>query len=395
MHSSLSDNKVPAFRLSGFYFFYFALMGALLPYWSLYLQDLQFDAATIGFLMGMVYFSRIFAPALWGYLADTTGQRIKIIRLGTLMTWLIFSLVLWNQSVVFIAVIMLSYSFFWNAILPQFEVVTLDHLAGKESRYSQIRLWGSVGFIIAVMGVGYALEVIDIRWLPYLLVAIMIGIWGFSLITPQKKQRDSISALQSAESFRKVISKPQVIAFFIVILLVQISHGPYYTFYSILMKSHGYSTTEVGWLWTLGVCAEIVLFIFMHQVISTFSLRAILLTSLLLCVTRWLVTAIWPEHLIFMLMSQLLHAATFGAIHTVGITLINLYFPSSMKGRGQALFSSIGFGVGGSIGAFLSGYLWDVAGATVTFMMASGAAMLGFLLAYVWIHPQKVQQKSV
>jgi hypothetical protein len=84
-------DAIPYKRLSGFYFFYFALLGAIIPYWSLYLESLAFDAITIGVLMSISHVTRVFAPSLWGYLADRTGKRLRIIRLGALATWIILS----------------------------------------------------------------------------------------------------------------------------------------------------------------------------------------------------------------------------------------------------------------------------------------------------------------
>lgn len=109
---------MPHVRLSGFYFFYFALLGTLVPYWTLWLQSLSFDAATIGWLMGILHVSRVLAPNLWGWLADRTGRRVHIVRFGALATWLIFILIFWQTSAVGIALVMAGFSFFWNAVLP-------------------------------------------------------------------------------------------------------------------------------------------------------------------------------------------------------------------------------------------------------------------------------------
>ncbi len=120
-------------RLSGFYFFYFSLLGALVPYWSLYLQSFDLDAASIGMLMSILMASRIIAPNIWGWLADKTGQRLAIVRAGSLVTCLIFIAIFWQDDVLGIALVMAGFSFFWNAVLPQFEVLTLAHLGVSQS----------------------------------------------------------------------------------------------------------------------------------------------------------------------------------------------------------------------------------------------------------------------
>ncbi len=382
-------------RLSGFYFFYFALLGAMIPYWSLYLKSFQFDAQTIGSLMALLHFSRIFAPNLWGWLADRSGRRVEIIRWGAFATWILFIAIFWQQSAVGIGLVMLAYSFFSNAVLPQFEVITLQQLGPDKNRYSQVRLWGSIGFILTVIGVGALLDWASIIWLPWIMLGLMLLIWVNTLLIPKPGQSD-IKQAQTAgrNEFWTLLFRPQVIAFFLIYFLVQFGHGAYYTFYSVLMVDVGFSQAEVGFLWAIGVIAEVVVFIFMHRLLQHWGIRLIMLISLMLCVMRWLLIGMTPENLILMLFAQTLHAATFGSLHAVGIALVHHYFTQQTHGQGQALFSSFGFGLGGASGAFVSGLIWGDYGPLVTFSVSAGASLVAIVLAYIWIYPEKVQQNN-
>lgn len=371
-------------RLSGFYFFYFSLLGALVPYWSLYLKSFGFDAETIGGLMAILMASRIVAPNLWGWLADRTGQRIRIVRYGSFITCLIFVFIFWQESALGIALVMLGFSFFWNAVLPQFEVLTLIHLGAKSELYSRIRLWGSIGFIITVLAIGWVLDIIDIRWLPWLMLGLMLLIWLSSLFVQGK----AVTRHSDESGFMQQLLRPQIIAFFVICLLIQFSHGPYYTFYSVLMESLGYSRAEIGMLWAVGVIAEVIVFIYMHRLIGRFGLRRLMIGSLMLCVLRWLLIGLVPENQPLMLFAQSLHAVSFGALHAIGIALVHHYFSPANHGQGQAMFSSVGFGVGGALGALCSGFLWESLGAAATFIVAAGAVFLAVLCATIWIKPE-------
>jgi len=382
-------------RLSGFYFFYFALLGALVPYWTLYLKSYQFDAVTIGSLMAVLQLSRIVAPNLWGWLADRNGKRIEIVRLGALMTCIMFLGIFWQETAVGIGLVMLAFSFFWNAVLPQFEVITLKQLGERQERYSRIRLWGSIGFIVTVACVGALLDFISIRWLPFLMLLLMVCIWVSTLLV--KTQTEFVTAQKEdsvTDGFLSLLLRPQVLVFFVICFLVQFGHGAYYTFYSVLMEEVGYSRTEIGLLWSIGVIAEVILFVYMHWMIKRWGLRSIMILSLALCVVRWLIIGGVPDSLALMLFAQILHAATFGALHAVGIALVHHYFSDSTYGQGQALFSSVGFGVGGALGAFVSGLMWDGIGAFGTFAVSAFASFAAILLALYWIHPEKVQQNN-
>lgn len=378
-------------RLSGFYFFYFALLGALIPYWSLYLTSFDFDAQTIGTLMALLHVSRIVAPNLWGWLADKSGRRVDIVRFGAFMTCVMFVGMFWQESALGIGVVMLAFSFFWNAVLPQFEVITLEELGEKKDRYSQVRLWGSIGFILTVVGVGALLDVIAIDWLPWILFSLMLAIWLNTLLIPRPSAVPVKSSQSKPSSFKQLLLRPQVIAFFLICFLVQFGHGAYYTFYSVLMINVGYSSTEVGLLWAVGVVAEVLVFIYMHWMIQRWGLRNIMIVSLLLCVVRWLMIGAVPDSLLLMLFAQTLHAATFGSLHAVGIALVHHYFSKTTYGQGQALYSSFGFGLGGALGAFISGLLWDDVGAFYTFSLSALASLIAILLALVWISPSKIK----
>lgn len=382
-------------RLSGFYFFYFALLGAMVPYWSLYLKSFEFSAQTIGTLMALLHFSRIIAPNLWGWLADRSGRRVEIVRFGALMTCIMFVAIFWQDGALGIGLVMLSFSFFWNAVLPQFEVITLSRLGERRNRYSQIRVWGSIGFIVAVAGIGALLDWISISWLPWLMLLLMLLIWINTLLIPVNEQPAHTPIDTHRQGgFLHQLMRPQVIAFFAICFLVQFGHGAYYTFYSVLLDDIGYSRTEIGLLWALGVVAEVVVFIYMHRLLQRWGIRRIMLVSLGLCVLRWLLIGALAEHLWLMLLAQILHAATFGALHAVGIALVHHYFSERTQGQGQALFSSIGFGLGGAIGAFCSGLLWDDFGALTTFALSAAASFVAIVLALIWIWPEKAQQNN-
>jgi PPP family 3-phenylpropionic acid transporter len=166
---------------------------------------------------------------------------------------------------------------------------------------------------------------------------------------------------------------------------MQASHGPYYAFYSIFMKDHGYDETLIGQLWALGVLAEVGLFIVMHRLLDRFGARRVLVASLALAAVRWLLIGYFADSLPMVLLAQLLHAATFGTFHAAGIHLVHHYFRGRHQGRGQALYSSVSFGAGGAAGSLAAGYAWDGLGPSLTFAVAGMLALAGALAAWRWI----------
>ncbi len=170
---------VPYWRLSGFYFFYFASLGVLIPYWSLYLKSLGYNSLAIGGLVAILPATKLIAPYIWGWLADHTRRSMFIIRLASVLALLSFSLVFVSQQLGWLIFVMLLFSFFWNAILPQFEAMTLNHLGNDTHRYSMIRLWGSLGFIVIAVLIGDLLQSYQADIIP-LVVLFTFAVISFS-----------------------------------------------------------------------------------------------------------------------------------------------------------------------------------------------------------------------
>jgi PPP family 3-phenylpropionic acid transporter len=166
---------------------------------------------------------------------------------------------------------------------------------------------------------------------------------------------------------------------------MQASHGPYYAFYSIFMKDHGYSETLIGQLWALGVLAEVGLFVIMHHLLDRLGARRVLIASLGLAALRWVIIGYFADSLVAVLLAQLLHAATFGTFHAAAIHLVHHYFRGRHEGRGQALYSSVSFGAGGAVGSLIAGYAWATLGPSITFGTAGAVAALGAFVAWRFI----------
>ena len=374
--------RAPYWRLSGFYLFYFSTLGGFLPYWGLYLQDKGFNAEQIGELAAMLVGTKIIAPNLWSWIADHTGRGILVIRLVSFLAALAFAGVFIDSKFWWIACVTLVFSFFWNAALPQFEALTLTHIHDDTHRYSRIRIWGSIGFILAALWIGRALDVFGISFLPSMILVLMTGIWLVSQTVPEAVP----SHLgDQQKGLLEIIKNPTVIAFLVVCILVQVSHGPYYVFYSIYLEENGYTGTETGQLWALGVLAEVVLFLFIHHLLKRYSLRQILLVSVFLSMLRWLMIGWGVDHLWVLVTAQLLHAASFGSTHVAAIHLIHQYFHGRFHGRGQALYSSASFGVGGVVGSLYSGFLWEGHSPAFVYMIASGISGLALIVTWNWV----------
>lgn len=381
------SSALPYWRLSGFYFFYFSLLGATAPFLALYFDHLGFSAARIGELIAIPMLMRCIAPNIWGWLGDYSGRRLAIVRFGALCTLLCFAGIFISQSYAWLALIMALHAFFWHAVLPQFEVITFAHLKEQAARYSQIRLWGSIGFIVAVVGLGKLFELLSLDAYPWALILTMAGIvlssWWVPNAQPQMRPNT-----QEQGGFLQQLRRPGTLAFYLSAGLMQLSNGPYYTFLSLHLEALGYSRGVIGQLWALGVLAEIVLFMVMARLLARYSIRTVLLASFLITALRWLLLGNLAGHLPVLLFAQLMHAATFGAFHAAAMHFVQRSFADRQQGQGQALYAALA-GVGGALGALYSGYSWHSLGAAWTFAIASLIALCATVITARFMHDER------
>ena len=365
-------------RLSVWYFWYFAFFGAFQPYFALYLQSIGLSAGRIAVLMSLGQFMRLLAPLLWSWLADSGGRRVRIVVASTAASLASFSVVFLTQEFVGLLVGMAIVHFFWSASLPLVEALTLGHLAASPERYGRIRLWGSVGFIGAVMGVGLLLDSMPIGSQLWVCWALLLGTFLSTLTLAEVREH----AGQVAGPILDVLRQRKVGFLFAAGLMMTAAHGALYVFYSIHLVAHGYGKTLVGLLWTLGVVAEIVVFLVMPRISAMFSMRWILLACFALAVLRFMLIGWTVEFIGLLVFAQVLHGASFGAHHAATMAALNRWFVPGQQARAQALYGSVAYGAGGMGGALLAGALWESVGPGVTFSAASLLALIGMIL--VW-----------
>ncbi len=365
---------LPYWRLSGYYFFYFAFIGAFSPYFTLYLQSLAFSATDIAILMSLMQVMRIVAPNLWGWLAERTGMRVPIVRMSALASLGGFSIFFFTTGFEGVFLGMALMAFFWSAALPLVESITFSHLGSDGHRYSSIRVWGSVGFIAAVLAIGHALDHLPIASMLWMTALVLAGIVVYAFAVPESAVAP---AQREGVSLGTTLRRPEVRALLGGCFFMSAAHGALYVFYSIYLVDNGYGKSVVGWMWTLGVLAEIGVFLLMPHLVRRFSMRAILLFAFLSAVARFVMIGWGVGSLGVLLVAQVLHGATFGAYHAAAIALVNQWFPGRLQSRGQALYGSLSFGAGGMLGGLLSGLTWEGIGPAWTFTMGSGLALIG------------------
>ena len=338
---------------------YFAHIGFFNPYLPLWLQELGLSILAISVLVSVQAATRLFTPYGWGWLSDRTGERIQLMRYSACAALLASTGLWWDGGVNWLFGVLLFMFMHTSAMMPMSEAA-MAHLVTQDGvfnarRYGRIRLWGSVGFLVTVMVAGAFFERAGMYHFPAWTVATMLAVTLSVFCLPDLKEAIPAHALRV--NVMPVLRQRAVQWFFASVFLHVLSHIGIYVFFSLYLDSLGYSKTMIGLLWALSVVVEIGWFFTQSRWLPRMSLPAWLVLCSVAMVLRMGLTASSAQVLVLLVVAQTLHALTFATHHTVCIALLSQHFSGRLRGRGQALYTVIGYGFPGVIGGLAGGML--------------------------------------
>jgi MFS transporter, PPP family, 3-phenylpropionic acid transporter len=382
--SAGAPSKRALFAFSTVSFAYFAYAGLFGTYAPLWFQSLGFGTLAIGALASLQSATRVFSPYAWGWLADHTGQRTRLLRLAVALALASAAGLFVSPAYGWIAAATAALFICTAGVVPISEAA-LAHLVShgetlNAARYGRVRAWGSIGFIVAVIGSGVALQGLGVQAFPWLVLALLSLLLLAALRLPVVTE--AAHGSEAAPGALAVLRQPVVAWFFAGVFFTVLAHTSLYAFFSLYLVSLGYSKTAVGLIWALGVTAEVAWFWFQGRWLTRLSPQAWLLLAAVVSVLRFAVTAAFGATPWVLVLAQLTHAITFAAQHTSCIGLINLHFPGRLRGRGQALYTVLGYGASGVIGGLAGGALSEAFGFAAVFWAASAAAGVAVLCCW-------------
>ncbi len=362
-----------------FFFAYYGYIGVFSPYASLYFADRGLSAAQIGVLMSLMQVMRIFGPNLWGWVADHTSRRVLVLRATSAAAATTFCGMFWGETFGFFFALMVVLNLFTSAQGPLSEALMLSAMRGDLTHYGRLRLWGSVGFIVLVTVSGQLLDWQGIRMTPWISLAMLVMVAAVAL---NLREEAAAPAHHETPSVRKLLRQREVMAFFASTFLMIAAHASLYVYYSLYLADIGYSKTVIGLMWSLGVIAEIAFFYWQAPLFRRYGVRKLMIASLAIGVVRFLMIGLGAESLVLLLVAQVLHAATFGVHHSASVATMQRWFAGPLQARGQALYISISYGLGGTVGGLMMSACWDTLGARPVYVIAAALCLLG------WIAPE-------
>jgi MFS transporter, PPP family, 3-phenylpropionic acid transporter len=354
-----------------FFFLYFAYVGLVSPYASLFFVDRGFSVIEISVLMSMLQITRIVGPFSWGWLSDFLSNRIGIIRFCACLAAVIFLAIYFLHSYTSFFIWMFVLHTILSSLMPLGESATVHALFKDNSfdkRYGRLRLWGSIGFIFMVLTAGELFQRKSIELYP--IIGSIVLCVTFLLHEPKMGRRTMVKG-----EFWSVLQNPDVRWFLISGFFMVFAHAALYVFYSLYLASLGYNKFQIGLFWALGVFAEVIFFYFQSKVLSRLDPEVVLQGAFGIGVVRFILIAFLPITAV-LIFAQIMHAGTFAAHHSAATKLLQRWFTGPLQARGQALMATVSYGLGGTIGGLCAGWIWDLSQPRDVFVMSAFACGL-------------------
>jgi len=361
--------------ISSQYFIYFGVLGIFLPFFNLYCYNLGFSGLQIGILSGLRSVAMVIFPLIWGVLADRLNIRRPIYILCNFLSSAIWVMFLFTAEFWPMLIITAFYGMFYAPIISFLEAVTMDVLGAEKKGYGRIRAWGSISFIVMVLVLGKIIDLYSVDIILVLILAgsLMLAVISIGIPAIQAPKKDLLTPVAGS------LMEKRVIVFLFCAFLMLVSHGAYYGFFSIHLANMGYGSTFIGITWALASTAEILVMIKSDKIFNRYSLENVLFFSFLVAAVRWMIL-FFAHSPMLILLSQILHAVTYGTFHMASILYIDRLAPEKAKTLGQAVNNALTYGLGLMVGFFVNGYVYEVTGSFTLFLMSSLIALAGGLL---------------
>ena len=371
----------PLLRYAALSFTYFAAIGLFNPYAPLWFQSLGYSTLVIGTIAALQSWTRVLGPYAWGWFGDHSGRRVELIRIAAAGSVLAAAGLLGVREAVPVALVTALLFVANGGVVPLYEATLAQLLntgAGVDpARYGRVRVWGSVGFIVAVTAFGALLERYGIGVFPGFVLAMNVLLLVAALRLPAN--RDDVVHDAPAPPVLPLLRRPEVAWFFGSIFFTVLAHTSLYAFFSLYLVSLGYGKGAVGALWAVSVAVEIVFFWTQGRWFPRLTPHRWLQVVAVVTTLRFAATALGGAWATMLVLAQLTHAITFAAHHAACIALVQRLFPGRLRGRGQALYTTLGYGVSGVVGGVGGGWLISHLGFAAAFWAAAlcGLTALG------------------
>ena len=370
-------------RLSANYTSLYIYLGIMTPFWGMWLRNKGLPPSEIGIIIALPYLMKIIIAPLISQAADKHDEYwrplLLSVLIGTAFTFLYFA----GTSFWSLLLITFAVNLCFPAVTPLLETITVSQSIKHDLNYGRIRSFGSVSFIVASIIVGFFLKTYSIEYVLWAVCGSLLFMLTTMIYLPRGNKKVSGDNFHSTSPLKSLLKNNEFIWFLIIVGLLQMSHGVFYSMGSIYWKENGIDEDMIGLLWGGGVIAEVLLFVFCNNIIKKYPVFFVFAVIGFFGVVRWLIFSMTVS-LPILFITQMLHGLTFGASHLAAIQYMAAKITAARAGTAQSLYSSLPLGLGMGIATYVGGVIYESSGGGA-YMAMSLFCACAFILSMIRI----------
>lgn len=349
-----------AFALSFFYFCHYATLGIIFPFAGYYFKESGFTGTEIGFYLAIFPIAKFSITNTWtNFFSKVKNKHLFIAACILLSSTSLTPLIFTNNRLV-VAILLVLFAFSRAGIIPVMDsiAISMDH----KIPYGRLRLFGSIGFIITSITAGYMLDTFGIQAFIWTFMTA-----GLLSVIPSFLMDFTVDALKPTEKKDRKLT-PELIVFFTGLTLYLTSNAFLSNFFNIKVSQAGYSQSWAGYMWSIGVLAEIFFMYNQERILKIFNVKTLISISMVLGGVRYLVTG-YTDSLLLLCVFSSFHGFAYGTFH-IGVMRYIRSLPDKLKLKAQSMYSGVGYGLGSIAGSAVSGIIYDIGGLKSVFITA-------------------------
>ncbi len=375
------SNEKSLIYIRGQNFFFWASYCIILSYLPLYFHERGLNTKEIGFILAAGPLVSIFAQPFWGIVADRINSIRRTILMLTLCSTVLCVGVFMAKGFYPTFFLMALLMFFFTSIMPLNDSMNVKISVYHKVSFSSLRAWGSVGFAVASLGLGYLLIMIELSQLIYVYVFFMALIFFFSYQT--------FEPIQKGNKFERkdiyvLLKNGKFIMFLVFVLIVSIPHQLNLNLLTIYLSTLGASKQIIGLSWMTAAGMEGLVFLAFGKILERYKPLPILIAASCLYSLRWFLYFSIPSPEIIVIM-QILQAFTFTLLLSASVRYMAEIIPAKLRATGQALFSAVFAGIAGVIGNFGGGWAMYAYGGQTVYKWGTVLSLIGCVYAIFYM----------
>lgn len=342
---------------------FFFTWGVFLPYWTGWLTNEKgLSVLHASIIMGAGMVARAISTFVFFPVAT------KLLSIRRVMTWtafaslLIMTLYIFVDTFIPLLIITIVFSLIYPNLLPAMESSASVLIQTERIHYGKSRSFGSIGYTVGLLLIGAVTAIWNEQAILWVMLIGLALVWYFHTrpAPPSLKIQPEIreSKNKKSEVKRLITSKPFVTVLVLSILL-QGAHASYYNYGFIYLQDLGVNSLYIGLVLIVAVLLEILFFARADLYFSKTKVSTMYLIAAGGSTLRWVLIFLFPTVWVFVI-SQLLHAVSFGVAHYAFIQFISKRLSQNEIPTAQGMYASLAMGLSTAILTFIGGYLYEI-----------------------------------